>query len=110
LDILRQLITKIKNKKLEYWINPAFKQLVKYGANVYADELKLHPLQFKSCYRMSSDTFQQLLNLIEHSITKRDIPIIQRSYKCRRKIVNNTQVMLNFNIYFYLNAIYHTIQ
>jgi len=63
---------KIKNKKRKYWINPAFKQLAKYGANVYADELKLHPLQFKSCYRMSPDTFKQLLNLIEHSITKRD--------------------------------------
>lgn len=24
------------------------------------DELKMHPLQFKSCYRMRSDTFQKL--------------------------------------------------
>jgi len=63
---------KKKNKKRKYFINPAFQQLMKYGTNVYADELKLHPLQFKSCYRMSPDIFQKLLNLIEPSITKRD--------------------------------------
>jgi len=63
---------KIINKKRKYWINPAFQQHIKYFANVYADELKLHTLQFKSCYRMSPDTFQKFLNIIEPSITKRD--------------------------------------
>jgi len=53
---------KIRNKKRKYWINPAFKQLVKYGANVCAE---FYPVRFKSCYRMSPDTFRKLFEVTE---------------------------------------------
>lgn len=58
LRILILVIFTGKNKKRKYCINPAFKQPVKYGANVYADEL--HPARSpEGRHRMSLDAFQK---------------------------------------------------
>lgn len=67
-----------------------FKWLVKYSANVCADELKLDPTQSKAVMEWAG----KFLNS-EYYNTRYQL---QRGHKCNRKTINNTRAMINFTV------------
>nr|CAI5818362.1 unnamed protein product [Callosobruchus analis] len=67
-----RLRQKKKRKKREHWVHPALTNLISHGGNICARELRLHPIQFQNCYRLTPKTFDALLNLVEPLILKQD--------------------------------------
>lgn len=62
-----------KKRKRRYWIHPLnTKRLQQSQFYILHNKLRAHPEKFFDYYRMSINSFNELLNLIRKDITKKD--------------------------------------
>lgn len=61
-----------KRKQRSCWIRESARKLIIHSANICAADLILYSSDFQNCYRMTPETFNELLNLIGASIEKED--------------------------------------
>jgi hypothetical protein len=63
------------NEKIKHWVYPFFCDNLSSGAYIVSKELNQDPELFKSFYRMNTESFSLLVDIIGPQVRKKKIPI-----------------------------------
>jgi hypothetical protein len=77
-DLLLLSVIRRRSKRQRFWVHPVLENVERRGAyRVLPSELMQHPDKSTGYYRMSKQTFQDLLSLVSPAIEKEDT-----NYRC----------------------------
>lgn len=86
------LVYEQKEKK-RWWVYPYFTKNVQRRSFVAAQEVDVNLVKVHEFYKISKETFNELVRLVGSKIFKKNK--LQKNYECWRKAVDNTQQFIS---------------